>query len=204
MMNKDLKRKGQGSGTIGVIFLFMIGILMVVFIVVMLSESGRFSTEINIEAEQRTDDVRRTAAISSVLNDHLWRADGISQGKYDNKLAKEIISYYFSTPGDTIYIGEEAIPKSEVRDDLENYLEDRMEEYFRLTSEPYFYWLRITDMDRESIQVERGDLDVGKSGASNFRVGLSDGEYATGSLVTRKSRPDVSAPDTGAPGPGAP
>lgn len=155
--------------------------MIILFMVAIGGGLGVFNTEIDTEIEYRTEDVRAQALTSAMLNDHMWRARGIDQGKYNNELAKEVLSDYFSTSGDEVYFGENEIPKSEVKSDLEAYFEYKLDRNLVQSTDFNNYELKL-EHGSGSIEVSEGSISAGQGIRSNFRVGLTNGEYALGTL----------------------
>jgi hypothetical protein len=138
-----VSRKGQG--TIGVIALFAIAMITTVFLFIFMNAGGgMFQKEVEPAIEMELGEVKTRSTVTAAMNDYLWRNGEIEPEKYDNKLAIDVLSLYFTTEGDTIYIGENDIPKDEVKNDIKKHFKSRMDKYWIEGPSPVDYWLSLS------------------------------------------------------------
>lgn len=149
--------------------------------------------------EQRVDqqityqigDIRKRSTITTTMNDYMWRAPDV-QNDYDERKAYKVISYYFSTPGDQVYVDGESIPRNQVKNDLKSYLRYKMDKYWNSGANNVDYYLNITRQDSgskpQNITVQRSGYypQAAWSGVS-YPIALSNGS-ATVVLWTKTSR----------------
>jgi len=189
------RKKGQGS--VATIFLFFLAIMFTFFMVILTSQMGVFSQEVDVEVDRKMADVFRQALISTSMNDHLWRADSIDRGKYDNKLAKEVVSYYYSTPGDTLYFDQNSVPKSEVYQDLQDYFTYKMQSNLVHSASASSYLFRI-EYEGTAIEAREEDFNEGVNlRGPTTELGLSNGEVAKVTLMTKNPQVNENVPGRG-------
>jgi len=147
--------------------------------------------QVDREISYQIGDIRKRSTITTTMDDYIWRAPGV-ENDYDERKAYKIISYYFSTPGEEIYVDGESIPLDEVKQDLKKYLKYKMDKYWNSDSNNVDYYLNITrdnsgDKPR-GITVQRDEYypDAAWSGIS-YPIALSNGS-ATVVLWTKTSR----------------
>lgn len=176
-------RRRKGQDLPGEVILFGVAIMIAVFAFLITSNSGTIRQDIDVELDHQIVQVKKEASLSVMMEDHLWRADGINQGKYNNKLAGNVMSYYFSTSGSNyIYIGESRYPRSEVRSDIETYLSYKLDRYWANAESPVSYRLAISYDDQDiSVENTGHNPDASWSG-TNFKIGLTNGEMADASF----------------------
>lgn len=174
-------RKGQG--TIAEVFIFYAIVMSNIFIVfLMMSGGGTFVQKVEPQINYQMASVKAESTVTATTNDYLWRSDQVEPGKYNLKLANELMSLYFSTPGDTIYFGEQEIPKSELGSDLETYMKYKMEKIWKEAPYSINYYLGISYDSVDSSQT----LSVSSDGYQpstddskrSFPVALTNGETA--------------------------
>jgi len=178
-------RKGQG--TVGEIFIFYAIIFVNIFLFFLLiAGGGTFTKEVDPAIQYELGDVRAESTITSTTNDYVWRSEEVEPGKYEFKQTNELLSIYFSTPGDTIYIGEREIPKSELKSDLQNYLKYKMDKYYVQGPGSTPYWLEITHESGNELSVNTENYQPRSSDQKiNVPLALTGGENAVGSLWYR-------------------
>jgi hypothetical protein len=198
-------RKGQG--TIAEMFIFYTIIMTnMVIMFIMIAGGGTFTQEVEPAINYELGDVKAESTVTATTNDYLWRSDQIDYGEYDFKLANELMSIYFSTPGDTVYFGEREVDKSTLGDDLETYMDYKMQKYWSRGPNPTNYWLEITYQSggtEETLEVSRpGYQPAAEDSKRSFPVALTNGEIAQASLWIESGEGIYSVsdvPDVGSP-----
>lgn len=185
-------RNRKGQGIIIEVLAFAMSIMLTIVVFMVLWGTGsitehRASTEI----EYKLGELRKRSVVSVTMNDHLWRAEGIDKGKYSNWQAYEVISYYFSTPGDKIYVYDEEIPKEEVKKDLKNYTKYKMDKYWQDGPNNINYYLNISNGAEEgprNLTVKSyTDVSAGNEGRVTYPISLDNGKTAEVTLWTTTS-----------------
>jgi hypothetical protein len=160
-MRDKMKRKGMGM--VGQIMLFTMGVMLFTGNMILMNASGDqnvFDQQVSREIEFQLASIKMNSVMTVMLEDHLWRAEQINYEKYGNMKFKKLASLYFSTEGDTVYVGRnsyDANGEDSVRNDIENYIEFKMDRYWRNTPYPTNYTVQIRSTgDREPINVGPG------------------------------------------------
>lgn len=194
-------RSAKGQGIIAEVFLFSMAIMMAFFIFLFMAATGNTVDQtVHTEIDYTIEGVNKNSVIAVTMDDHLWRSSSISKGDYSGITAKKLISYYFSTPSGDIYVGNESFDRSTVRSDLRDYLEFKMDKYFRSGGSTFEYNLTINDPSQSSMM----DVSTFKPSSGSktvLKIPLKDGDSAVLTLWTRK--PDrVTGPGDTSSGPG--
>lgn len=100
--------------------------LALVIFIVFMSTGNIIENSVEKSISYRLGEVRKRSTITSMMNDYMWRSPEVPYGKYSEEKAYKIISYYFSTPGDYIYLDGKRISKSVLRSDIKSYIGYKM------------------------------------------------------------------------------
>lgn len=184
-------RKGQG--VIIEVLAFAMSIMLALIVFVVLVSTGSI-TEHNASGEIQYElaELRKRSTISITMNDQLWRSEDVSKGKYSNWPAYKVMSHYFSTPGDYIYVYDKKIPRSEVRNDLESYLTHKMDKYWKVGPSDIDYRVNITQTSPVSKRPEVISVGTYRPSASfskiTYPLSLTGGNESEIALWTETSR----------------
>lgn len=138
-------RKGQGVIIEVLAFAMSIMLAMLVFIVMVSTDSiTQYSAEESITNE--ISELRMRSTISITMNDRLWRVNGVSKGDYSNWPAYKVISQYFSTQGDTMYIYDDEVSRNQAKQDIKSYMEYKMDTYYQDGPNQIDYYLEISNL----------------------------------------------------------
>jgi hypothetical protein len=168
-------------------------IMLALIVFVVLVSTGSI-TEYNVSEsiEYELGELRKRSTVSITMNDKMWRADDIPRDKYAGWPAYKVLSHYFSTPGDTVYIYDDPIPRSEVREDLKSYLNHSMKKYWKEGPSDIDYRLNVT---QRTITSERPmEISVGTYSPSarfakiTYPLSLTGGREAEIALFTKTSQ----------------
>lgn len=166
-------KRNSGQVIIAVVILFALTIFMsLIYFMLFVAGGDRGNSQFLQDAEPQVQykigEVKKRSVITTTMDDFLFRVDdnqeydGIPKGKYDDKTARKILSYYVSTPppsedqftDDKIYINGEDYPTSEVKSDLQSYFRYKMEKHWAWGAEPVSYRLEIQGGKQENIVVQ--------------------------------------------------
>lgn len=178
-------RKGQGLPL--ELFLFVtIMVINIVLLFLLISGGGIFTKEVDPAIQYELGTVRAESAVTATTNDYLWRSQQVAPGKYEFKPANELLSIYFSTPGDTVYFGENEIPKSELKSDLEAYMKYKMDKYWVQGPGITPYWFEITHDSGDQLRVNTNSYEPSSSDQRiSTPIALTQGENAVAVLRFR-------------------
>ena len=183
-------RKGQGI-IIEILAFAMSMMLTIVIFIVMISTGNVAEHNVSQDIEYELGELRKRSVISITMNDHMWRADGINKGKYANHQAYEVISNYFSTPGENISVYDREIDKDEVKDDIKNYTKYKMEKYWMEGPNDVDYYMNISNQGNQgprNITVKSyTDISGGNEGRTTYPISLTNGNTAEVTLWTTGS-----------------
>lgn len=188
MLNNS--RKGQGIIIEILAFSMSVMLALVVFIV-MISTGNVQEHQVSQSIDYKLGELRKRSVISITMNDKMWRADSISKGEYGNLPAYKVMSYYFSTPGDTVYIYDSSKPKSEVKNDIDNYLKYQMDKYWQTGPNDVDYMLDVTNpgsSSRPSNITVKTYSPTGRASKIVYPLGLTNGTAAEITLWTTTSQ----------------
>lgn len=184
-------RKGQGV-IIEVLAFAMSIMLSIVVFVVLISTGNTVEHEASQNIEYELGDLRKRSAISVTMNDHLWRNDTVNKGKYGNWQAYKVISYYFSTPGDKLYIEGDEIDKNEAKQDIKDYLDYKMYKYWKEGPNDVDYYMNISNSENPDLPTNLTvnsytDVSGGDEGRITYPLSLNNGTTAEVTLWTETS-----------------
>jgi len=150
-------RKGQSIIAVVVIFSMIIFFSLIFFMLFIAGgDQGKsmFLQEAEPEINYKIGEVKKRSVVTVTMDDVLYRVDDVERGKYDEKVARKILSYYASTPGDEIHVEDNDVAIPEVKSDLESYFRYKMEKHWRFGSEPVDYRLLVQGGQNENIVVQ--------------------------------------------------
>lgn len=186
-------RKGQGIIIEVLAFAMSIMLALIVF-VVMVSTGSITEHNVSQSVEYELGELRKRSTISITMNDRMWRSEDVSRygDKYSDWPAYKVMSHYFSTPGDTVYIYEEEIPRSEVKDDLKSYLRHKMDKYWKDGPSDIDYRMNITQTseveDRPRVISVGTYSPSGEYSKVTYPLSLTSGREAEITLWTETSQ----------------
>lgn len=187
-------RKGQGIIIEVLAFAMSIMLAMIVFFV-MLSTGGVTESTATATINAELGDLKKRSAISITMSDRIWRIDGVSKGKYANWPAYKVLSHYLSTPGDTMHIYDEDIPMDTAEEDLNNYIEHKMDKYWQDGSYQVDYYFNATYAEAsqrpKNLSVKSYTEEEGPSGRfsrTSYPLSLTNGKEAEIALWTETSQ----------------
>lgn len=122
--------------------------LLFVIFAFWMSGGGVQEKEISQSIDLRLSELRKHSVVSNTLNDKMWRANTINKGEYEELPAYKVISYYFSTPGNKMHFYQKQKTKSTVKKDITNYLQYKMDEYWKQGSTNINYFVDIRNPSR--------------------------------------------------------
>lgn len=183
----------KGQGIIIEILAFAMSIMLALIVFVVLVSTGSITEySVSESIDYKLGELRKRSTVSITMNDKMWRAEDISRGKYSGWPAYKVLSHYFSTPGDTVYIYDSEIPRSEVKEDLKSYLNYTMKEYWKEGPNDVDYRLNVT---QTTVVSERpSEISVGSYQPSarfskvNYPLSLTGGMEAEIALFTTSSQ----------------
>jgi len=184
-------RKGQGV-IIEVLAFAMSIMLAVVIFVVMISTGNTVEHTASQNIEYELGDLKKRSTVSITMNDRLWRDDAVNKGKYANWPAYKVISYYFSTPGNKMYIEDKEIDKDQAEEDIKNYLKYKMEKYWKEGPSDVDYYMNISNPGNPgqptNLTVKTySKISGGEEGRITYPISLTDGTTAEATLWTKGS-----------------
>lgn len=185
-------RNRKGQGVIIEILAFAMSIMLtVVIFVVMISTGNTMEHNVNKDIGYELSELRKRSVISITMNDHLWRSNQINKGKYANWQAYQVLSYYFSTPGDKISVYDDEIDKEEVKKDLKHYIRYKMDKYWKEGPNDVDYYFNISNSMNKgprNITVKSyTDVSGGNEGRITYPISLTNGKSAEVTLWTTGS-----------------
>lgn len=186
-------RSKKGQGVIIEVLAFAMSVMLALIVFVVLVSTGSI-TEHNAsgEIEYELAELRKRSTISITMNDKLWRSDDVSRGKYSDWPAYKVMSHYFSTPGNSIHVYEDSIPRSEVKDDLESYLTHKMDKYWKTGPSDIDYRVNITQTSSVSERPEVISVGTYSPSAAfskiTYPLSLTEGREAEIALWTETSQ----------------
>lgn len=190
-------RKAQGI--VITIFLFMAAIMMSLLVFMVTGVEGRNVVETNVDQEVSYGlaELRKRSVVTTTMNDYMWRADGVGE-TYGDYTAYEVISLYFSSEGDNIYIsdgdgsGTVELTDQRVREDIETYLKYKMDQYWRDGPNRIGYYLEIQgppEKDISPIVVKAPeDYQPGRFSRVTYPLSITEGYVAEITLWTQTSK----------------
>lgn len=184
-------RKGEEDLVfVSIVFSLAITLAFVMFLLTA-GHENKVEKKIDREISYQIGDIRKRSTITTTMDDHMWRAPGVEY-EYDQK-AYKMISYYFSTSEDHIYLDGEKIDREKVGKDLKIYLKYKMDKYWNSGANNVDYYLNISRENSgdypTNITVKRsGYYPEAKWSAVTYPIALADGESATAVLWTKTSR----------------
>jgi hypothetical protein len=184
-------RSRKGQGVIIEILAFAMSLMLAMFVFIVLISTGsvtehRVSESINFELAE----LRKRSVISLTMNDKMWRAEGINRGKYSGWPAYKVISYYFSTKGDYVHIYENRIDRETVEDDIETYLNHKMEKYWQDGPNDVGYLMNVSNPEsgQEPLNITVRSYSPDATGSRiSYPISKSEGETMEVALWTNKS-----------------
>lgn len=194
----------KGQENVAQVFIFMAVIIITIFIFILLvSQEGRFETETREVLDYRLAELTLMSVGTVTMNDNLWRYEGVEPGKYEQMTAKEVTSLYFSTPGNTVYVGENAHPRTEVRGDLEGYFRYKLESMLTEGISDSGYWLGVAAEGEEPEIIVSNYNPQGNQARVVFPISVVDGEQIVAEIYTNHTESVYSyereTPDVGSP-----
>lgn len=115
-------------------FIFMIGLTIVISMMLFFLvtyDQNPDSENIERTIDYRVGEIEARSTMQTTMEGNLWRETSTFRGKYNNLGAYKILTYWFSTPeGDDLHINNRSIGYQEARNDLRNYLKNRMTSIF--------------------------------------------------------------------------
>lgn len=187
--------QNKGQGVIAEVFLVWAAIFLAMFIFIIVTEGGGGvqEQEVSESIDLKVSDIRKRNVVSNTLNDKMWRQPSINQGEYENITAYKVITYYFSTPGNTMRIYENQKSMNTVKTDLEKYLTYKMEKYWKEGSLDTNYYLDLRNASTVSQRPENITVQsYNPSGAQKkvqFRMSKTNGEKIWFTMFTDKTQP---------------
>lgn len=190
-------RKAQGL--IISALLFMTAVMMSMFVYLIMTVPGDNVVETNVDEEVGYElaELRKRSVVTTTMNDYMWRSEEVGE-TYGNYTAYEIISLYFSTEGDKIYIsdgegsGTTELSSQEVKQDIESYLEYKMDQYWREGPNVIGYYLEIQappEKDIEPVVVRAPeDYQPGAFSRVTYPLSVTEGYVAEITLWTQTSQ----------------
>lgn len=184
-------RKGQGI--IIEILAFAMSVMLALIVFVVLVSTGNI-TDYNASQSinYQLGEIRKRSTVSITMNDKMWRAEDVPRDKYSGWPAYKVLSYYFSTPGDTIYIYDEGIPRSEVKEDLKSYLNHTMKKYWKEGPSDVDYRLNVTQTSPVSDRPTEISVGTYRPSARfakiTYPLSLTGGREAEIALFTKTSQ----------------
>lgn len=155
----------------------------IVLMLLLIAGGGTFTKEVDPAIQYELGTVRAESTVTSTTNDYLWRSEEVEPGKYEFKQANELLSIYFSTPGDTVYFGEREIPKSELKSDLETYMKYKMDKYWIEGPGITPYWFEIAHDSGDELSVNTNSYEPTSSDQRiSVPLALTQGENAVAAL----------------------
>lgn len=182
-------RSSKGQGIVGEAMVMAVVVMMDIILLFSLTGVGNlFEQQVTATISAELGEVRKRSVVTNTMNDYMWRAPGV-KNDYGNRKVYRIVSYYFSTPGDAIYIDGRKIPRSEVKKDLKTYLKYKMERYWHQGPNKVDYHLEIRNVKGE----KPADITVstyeptGTRSLISYPIALSNGQKATFSMWVKTS-----------------
>lgn len=207
-------RSVKGQVLIAVVFLFSIAIFMsvVMFMLLVGGDGGKtvFTKDVDAEINRKLAEVKKRSVVTVTMDDYLWRATSVSRGKYDDKVARKVLSYYASDGGNNIYIDGNSIPKSEVREDLASYFKYKMDNHFVVGANPVSYQFQVDGGASQDIMVKTSGYTPSSAGSQHvYTVAVTNrasdpADSITASLWTSGSGNIYGVTPGGTTGPGSP
>lgn len=174
--------------------------LNIAIMFIMIAGGGTFTQKVDPEVNHELGNVKAESTVTVTTNDYLWRTGEVDPGKYNFKVANKLLSIYFSTSEDTVYLGEEEIPKSELGSDLETYMQYKMDKYWERGPKSVNYWFEIrygSGSSAQSLSVNSDGYEPGAdSSRRSFPIALTNGETAHAFLWTKSGEGIYSVSDT--------
>jgi hypothetical protein len=122
----------------------MIVVTAIAMFIMTVSSGSIFNRTVEPQIEYSVSEVKKRSALTVTLNDYMWRVDGsgsvdnIEAGEYGNRSMKKVVSLFFTgvdsstdiTSGE-VRFGRSTKPRSEVKADLEAYMQKQMDQFWR-------------------------------------------------------------------------
>jgi hypothetical protein len=135
------------------------------------SADSEFQQETQVEVQSSLDTINQRSALTTLLNDQLWRSPSI-EDRYGDLKAFQITSYYLSTD-DPIHIKGKDYSQEKVKEDLETYYLGKMNQHFMNRPSPSNFQLNISYKDKYvAVENLQGDTTTGSS--TQVPIQLSD------------------------------
>lgn len=173
----------KGQGIIIEILLFAISIFLAIMTFMILASTDTvFENNVEAEVQNQIDFINEKSVLDIMLDDPMWRSSEIDKDKYGDVSAAKVTSYYFSTD-DSIDINGNTHSHQEVGEDLGDYYEDQLENYFSIEAFGGYatfqrdYVLNITKND-QYIDADSQDGWAGRWSRMDRPIHLSNGETA--------------------------
>ena len=170
------QNKGQVVQLIGVIFLFLMIIVVALFQFTTLVTGGNIVEQtINARYEYEMDEIRRMTALQTAVDDNLRRAPDIPENRYGDTTSYELASLYFSAEED-IDIHGKTIERSQAESDLKHFFQYKMDRtWLSQDANPVDYELVIGLGREDSILVsDKGRYPDANWGSSTLPIALND------------------------------
>lgn len=182
--------KGQGIIIEVLAFSMSVMLAMIVFIVLIYT-GGVQEHSVSESVEYELGEIRKRSTISLTMNDKIWRAPEVDKGKYEGWPAYKVMSYYLSTPGDQFYVKEDSIDTDTVEEDLEDYLEYKMEKYWTDGPSNVDYYLNVSYEEanqRPTNLTVSNYVPSGRYSRVSYPLSLYNGQSAEITLWTNTSQ----------------
>ncbi|MFB6158790.1 MAG: hypothetical protein ABEJ95_03965 [Candidatus Nanohalobium sp.] len=183
-------KSSKGQSLIAIVVLTSTAFMYALVIMMLTLAIGNpFETQTDTQIANKLGEVRKQSLITSTLQDRMWRADSISEGKYDSRTAYKIISYYYSTPsGEKVHVDGESYSKSTVRNDIKNYLQQKMSRTWTGVQDVKYRLTLVDYSSPRSDKISIGDYQPEGTGyKTSFPLALVDGDQLTLTLWTLNS-----------------
>ncbi len=202
----------EGQFIVGEIFMFSASIMLTVVVFLLLVAAGNtVDRTVGSQVDYSIGEINKRSVITVTMRDYMWRSerrqpfgstDGgaappdyhdISRDEYGDMSASKVMSYYYSAQGNSVYINGERKSKSEVREDIENYIKYKMDLHWRRGIRPTEYYLNLSATQvsgaPDPIVVRSGGYEPsGRWSRLSYPIALTGGQEATITLWTTTSQ----------------
>lgn len=190
-------RKAQGLLVSTILFMSAVMISIFVYLIMTVPGDNVVETQVDEDVGYQLAELRKRSVVTTTMNDYMWRSGEVGE-TYGNYTAYEVISLYFSSEEDEMYISDASgsgtveVSREEVREDIETYLEYKMDQYWRKGPNTIGYYLEIqgpADKDIEPLVVRAPeDYQPGSFSRVTYPLSIAEGEVAEITLWTQTSQ----------------
>lgn len=178
----------KGQGMIGEVMIGVTAIVVAITIFLILEGTNRGVQEekISEEVDISIGEINKNTLVSRFLNGNI--SDPTLVNHDYNMRASRLITYYFSTPGDTVYINGKSIPRKEVKNDIERYLSHKAQVTFGSEVEYYINIQNFNNVEDRPKKINVNNTE--KTGDAEVRSAmyLANGEKIYLNLFTNGVR----------------